>query len=250
MDELKTEVFSIDEPEPEEFPEDEPEPKSILPNATEDTEKSLDTVRNPVEELDPRGDLTLIAGENKVAFRVCSRSLARSSRNWEIMLYGPFAEGKAQQIRDQWEVVLPEDNPVGLRLVLRAIHLGPSATPPVLDEPTLFDALVICDKYVMVEFLKPFWRGWIKSLPSLHEWPHPISTSTTRQLWIAYTLGDRGLYWSGLKRCLSMLVYHPDSSRIAVDKHTRHNFTDDPCLTSLGILRKYNISFDAASITF
>jgi hypothetical protein len=62
-----------------------------------------------VEVFDPRGDLTLVAGADRVVFRVCSRSLARSSPVWDATLYGPFAEGKGQQQEEcGWEILLPD----------------------------------------------------------------------------------------------------------------------------------------------
>jgi hypothetical protein len=90
------------------------------------SETNSGSALSPVEAevLDPRGDLTLLVGqEGKVGFLVCSRALARSSPYWENMLYGPFEEGKDQQ-RDgtRWTVDLPEDNPDALRVCLRAVH--------------------------------------------------------------------------------------------------------------------------------
>ncbi|KAK3306040.1 uncharacterized protein B0T15DRAFT_216862 [Chaetomium strumarium] len=179
---------------------DEPKPKEIPAKDTEEPKKPPHTLPNTAEVFDHRGDLTLTVGRNKVAFRVCSRSLARLSGVWDAMLYGPLAEGKTQHTSEKWVVAHPDDEPEGLRILLLGIHGRLTAFPPFLTQLTVFALLVICDKYDMVEFLKPFWHRWVQDLPSCS---HP--KDLIQQLWMAYKLGDPESYRSKLESFLSLL---------------------------------------------
>ncbi|KAL2017484.1 hypothetical protein VTK56DRAFT_2080 [Thermocarpiscus australiensis] len=163
-----------------------------------------------VEELDPRGDLTLIAGEEKVAFRVCSRSLARSSRFWDTMLYGPFREGRGQQSKEKWEIELPEDNPEGLRIILLVVHSKYSAIPQVLPRSTLFHASVLCDKYDMI---------------------------LIRQLWIAHALGDSKSYMETLWKFMLCTRKYEFSTRIFPEGWREYDLYKDVHLQSLDVLK-------------
>ncbi|KAK0643934.1 hypothetical protein B0T16DRAFT_460026 [Cercophora newfieldiana] len=53
-------------------------------------------------------------------FLVCSNTLRRSSKAWNAMLFGKFAE--ARPVQGEWTVSLPEDNPAALLVVLDMIH--------------------------------------------------------------------------------------------------------------------------------
>jgi hypothetical protein len=156
-----------------------------------------------VEVLDPRGDLTLVAGQQKkVNFLVCSRALARSSSFFEGMLYGGFKEGKNQQSdATRWTVELPEDSPDALRVCLRAVHCKFDIIPPSLSEEAIFDLVILCDKCDMVGLLKPFWDQWVTALPPASGSP----MSFVRRLWIARTLGYVECYKMTLMKLMSLL---------------------------------------------
>jgi hypothetical protein len=191
----------------------------------------------PAEVLDPHGDLRLIVGKEEVVFRVCSRALARSSRVWNTMLYGSYGEGKGQQTGTDWAVPLPEDDPEGLRVVLLAIHGRFPDLPTLLDRPTLFRVVVICDKYDMVEFLRPFWAGWLGKLP----YPHLDPETVIHHLWIAHKLGDRDAYRCMLKRLLVGSVTgkeHHNKTKIFLRGFESFDLDADVHLQSLDIMRK------------
>lgn len=116
---------------------------------------------NGVDVFDPHGDLRLLVGEHGVAFQVCSRALARSSPVWENMLYGPFAEGKAQQDGGDWEILLPEDRPRGLRILCHVAHGKFDDLPQAIAHNELLYLTVLADKYDMTSLLKPFWSNWL-----------------------------------------------------------------------------------------
>ena len=116
-----------------------------------------------LEILDPRGDLTLLVGEDGAGFQVCSRTLARSSHFWAVLLYGQFSEGKAQQTGHGWQSSLPEDDPEALRVLLLAIHGKFQEMPKSLTLNELANLTVAADKYDMTCSLRPFWPGWLES---------------------------------------------------------------------------------------
>ncbi len=116
-----------------------------------------------IEILDPRGDLTLLVGKDEAGFRVCSRTLARSSEFFEVLLYGPFSEGKAQQAGDAWQTSLLEDDPEALRVLLLAIHGKFKEMPKSLSLGELVNLTVAVDKYDMSSSLRPFWLRWLES---------------------------------------------------------------------------------------
>jgi hypothetical protein len=156
-----------------------------------------DAISGPIESLDPRGDLLLVAGVTKVNFRVCSRTLSLSSPAWEEKIYGPltgsgpFSERKSQQGEYGWVLRVPEDDPEALRIVLKAVHYKLGDVPSILSRESLFHLTVLCDKYDMIGLLKPFWRGWLSGLPP----PQPLDSKTfVQQVWIAQKLGDLHSY--------------------------------------------------------
>ena len=186
----------------------------------------------PLEVLDARGDLTLVAGQEEVRFRVCSRSLARSSPAWERRLYD-----EDQQTADDWVISLPDDNPDGLRVLLLAVHCKFAAIPRVLPWATLFHTTVLCERYDMVELLKSFWSGWIKSvkLESMNPGPETL----VHQLRVSFSLGDRELYREVITKFLTCSVCLMKSTQISLADFRTYNLYKDANLQSLGILRKY-----------
>ncbi len=139
-----------------------------------------------VEVLDPRGDLTIIVGPEKVAFRVCSRAVARSSQYWEVMLYGPFSEGQAQQENGSWEVELPEDDPGTLKILLAAVHAQHQDIPVEVTRDELLCLAAAADKFDMIGLLKPFWSVWVEKVTLESE---PSVVEALEALNMCYTLG-------------------------------------------------------------
>jgi hypothetical protein len=179
------------------------------------------------ETFDRHGDLKLIAGKDnsKITFQVCSRTLARSSRVWDVMLYGPFRERLAQQPKsDEWTVSLPEDDPDALRVFLAVIHGSFDALPEKPPFNVIFPIAVLSDKYNTVASLKHFWKPWIysswRSAVEDELFRYPLrrrpAHQVVRYLWLFYTLG-----WG--KRFSSALctVMH----RTGLDGHGRPRVT-------------------------
>jgi hypothetical protein len=189
-----------------------------------------------VEVLDPRGDLSLLAGQPGVMFRVCSRSLARSSPVWDAMLFGPFSEGKEQQDDDDegWTVRLPDDNPDSLRILLNAVHSKFDAIPTTLPNESVFSLAVLCDKYDTVALLKPFWNDWVQKSNAAPSTP----TGFVHRLWIARTLGYERCYKATLKELIYLLRILNDKPRIFLESYYEEDLCDNIYLQALGVLGK------------
>ncbi|KAK7911814.1 hypothetical protein PG985_014295 [Apiospora marii] len=94
-----------------------------------------------------------------VTFRVCSRTMARSSPVWKKMLYGGYAESKPKD-RD-WIVEIPDDDVLAVEFFLNTIHTRFEKVPPFNETPELdhlYRIAVVADKYDMIRFLRP-WAG-------------------------------------------------------------------------------------------
>jgi hypothetical protein len=191
-----------------------------------------DSVPGAVEVLDSRGDLTLITGQHRVSFRVCSRSLARSSSHWEKLLFGPSAESKGQQSGDNWSITLPEDDSDALRIVLQAVHCNFEAIPMVLQQETLFNITVMCDKYDMVKLLKPFWNDWVTNLAHARRDP----SGFVHRLWIAQTLGYLEYYKTTLTELMATLRLAGDGSGIYLESYLDENLNDNTHFQRLKLL--------------
>lgn len=183
--------------------------------------------KTTTEVFDRHGDLKLIVWKNNsmITFQVCSRTLARSSHVWDIMLYGPFREGKAQQESDEWTVSLPEDDADGLRIILSIIH-GTFDAFPAREKShfdLIFSLVVLSDKYDMVASLKQFWDPWLcpprsaiqNEIRRLQLW-HAPAFRVVQYLWPCYTLGWGGKFSSAL--CILM-------HRTDLDSHGRPRIT-------------------------
>jgi hypothetical protein len=141
--------------------------------------------------IDKYGDLRLEVGVNccpePVSFLVCSKALARRSRVFRVMLYGPFAESKPAADAGEWVVRLPEDSPQAFRIVLNIIHANFDMVPVVLnaEKPDggswmakyracacLDDIALLTDKYDMVDVVRPWINSWFEEVTSYQ--PNPL----------------------------------------------------------------------------
>ena len=184
-----------------------------------------------IEALDPRGDLRLIVGVDRVAFQVCSRTLARSSPVWETLLYGPFVEGKAQQEDCDWEIPLPEDRPEEFRILLSAVHGKFDDFPYQIDHSELLRLAVLADKYDMTGSLKPLWANWVGETDGIGNW-------TTQETWEYLLICHKLGYGQGFREAFAHVVDHAeidedgDSHNLGFQDYDL--YTDDhPCLLDI-----------------
>ncbi|KXJ85603.1 hypothetical protein Micbo1qcDRAFT_169280 [Microdochium bolleyi] len=169
--------------------------------------------------VDPRGDLWLhTTGSAGILeppnvptkFRVCSRTMARSSRVFEKMLFGGFAESKTEN-GAEWVVQLPDDATITMQPLFELMHskfdslerpAGERSQSDLLDK--LHSLIVAADKYDCISLLKPFAAQWVKVLTVEHsnEW------RLYRLAWIFYQLGCSDSYIEAATR---LVVHYPSS---------------------------------------
>ncbi|KAK4151621.1 hypothetical protein C8A00DRAFT_16997, partial [Chaetomidium leptoderma] len=196
-------------------------------------------VSGPVESFDARGDLILVAGEPGVNFRVCSRSLARSSPAWDRKLYGLFSKPNVHEDAHAWVIRLPEDNALALRIILQAVHYKFNDMPTILSRDILFQVTVLCEKYDMMGLLKPFWSGWITHLPQLTLDPETL----VQQVWIAHKLGHLQSYEDILVEflCSAQKRAGTNDTRLFLEGHPEFDPYKDPHLQALGLLKSWEL---------
>lgn len=126
-----------------------------------------------------------------ITFRVCSRTLARSSPVWEKMLYGRFAESKPSG--SDWVVELPDDDAEAIELLLYIAHARLDSVPAFDHTPEvekLYQIAVFADKWDMIQFLRPWANTWAGSIGSKIKKGADRRT-LARYLWISWTLGAK-----------------------------------------------------------
>ncbi|KAI1139895.1 hypothetical protein F5Y05DRAFT_380403, partial [Hypoxylon sp. FL0543] len=159
-------------------------------------------VRPPKTYVDPDGDLCLHVGPLAAEFVVCSKTMARSSPFWKKMLYGDFAEGKKAQPQNgekEWIVKLPEDNVMAMKIVLSIIHGRfdqVAGYEDLIYTAHLYNLCVLTDKYDMTHVLRPWAKGWSRSVHSRSEKLGLCLREKFchERLWIAWDLGDRATF--------------------------------------------------------
>ncbi|KAI0112765.1 hypothetical protein F4776DRAFT_339550 [Hypoxylon sp. NC0597] len=159
-------------------------------------------VRPPKSYIDPDGDLCLQVGPLAAEFVVCSKTMARSSPFWKKMLYGDFAEGKKAQPKNdekEWIVKLPEDNVTAMTIVLSIIHGRfdqVAGYEDLIYTAHLYNLCVLTDKYDMTHVLRPWAKGWSRSVHSRSEKLGQCLREKFchERLWIAWDLGDQATF--------------------------------------------------------
>lgn len=149
-----------------------------------------DESKQSVIKIDPDGDLTLVVGENKTRFLVCSKTLSRSAPFWKTCLYGQFKEAKPPSGQD-WVVEFPEDNPSGLKCLLLLVH-GLGHKMPKINLQLAFEITVITNKYAMTQSLWAVARSWLDDLKPvrLDEGDDDTVVPQLQWLWVTKELGD------------------------------------------------------------
>ena len=134
--------------------------------------------------LDPWGDLKIIARDRQEQAKtliVSSNVMRLASPVWRVMFdpQGHFKEAK----ESSQEVRFPDDDADALSILLRIVHLGWRQVPRSVSFETLADLAVLCDKYDMIHFVRPW-------LPSWHTRPLAVVPGHEECIFIAWTFGD------------------------------------------------------------
>jgi hypothetical protein len=141
------------------------------PSSKYKMDSAITTTTCEPTEFDTRSDLTLLVGQHRQPFFVCSRALARASKVFSAMLFGHWKESNPGSY-SEWMVALPEDNAKHLKLALHWVHLNLSVIPDEISLEDLYGIMVICDKYDMAGLFKlwaPKWFPYEDMKPE--EWP-------------------------------------------------------------------------------
>ncbi|ETS76474.1 hypothetical protein PFICI_11861 [Pestalotiopsis fici W106-1] len=170
-------------------------------------------------DIDKRGDLILLVGKHKckikangdhqhteaMAFRVCSRSLARSSPVMEAMLFGNFREAT------QTTIELTEDDPKAMQMLLHRAHGSLKEIYADIDKERredcpegkfvddVYSLVVLANKYLMTQHFRPFMAQWCNLLMSWEAEEESRDTSIfyerlEKSMWIASEFGHLELY--------------------------------------------------------
>ncbi|KAI5461413.1 hypothetical protein BGZ63DRAFT_424302 [Mariannaea sp. PMI_226] len=144
--------------------------------------------------FDDDGDLLLRVGADLdvelFEFLVCSAALRRASPVWKTMLYGPFKEAKPAD--GDWVVSLPSDRPDSMSIILDIIHADFGNIPKTPAIEVLHGIMVICDKYDMIEVIRPWAADWLES--AMEQESAKDADTLAMVTYIAWQLGDKGLY--------------------------------------------------------
>jgi hypothetical protein len=116
--------------------------------------------------FDSKGDLTLIVGEEKKRFKVCSRALARHSPVFSKMLFGNWAESRTTGNNAKlWEVDLPDDDPDSATKALHMVHGDfQEACSFNLSVWDLFKLLIFTNYYDMTAVVRPWSTQWFNGI--------------------------------------------------------------------------------------
>jgi len=119
---------------------------------------------------------------------VCSKAMKRVSPVFKAMLSrGTFKEGIELLDTGTVEVPLLDDNVEAMIIALDIIHSRNRRVPRQVDFDTLFNLMILADKYQMVEAIEAYSTGWAASLRA--ELPRKYETGTESEQvvhkWIA-----------------------------------------------------------------
>lgn len=174
----------------------------------------IEPIRCPITPIDTRGDVTLIVSQEEEnspcrGFVVCSRTLARSSRYFATLLYGPFREAKGR-FSPKWMIRLLGDDPDAFKLLLDITHGKNKDLPNILDETAITKAIVLADKYLITDQLRTYAHHWIGPLKKARE---------LRIHEIVRSLGKEGAIYSDYHKQAIVIPdfrLHPDEIRSSV----------------------------------
>jgi len=173
--------------------------------------------------VDPDGDLSLVVGSDHQAipttFKVCSAAMRRASPVWKAMLFGGWAESKANNRTSDWVVSLPDDLPDQVLIILNIAHGKFDLVPDKFEKiHELYDLIVLADKYEAIQSLRLWVNSWIRHVGSVVS---PTSTRVHRgqesptilalldATYIAWKLGHEPYFTSGMIQiCLQLENSH------------------------------------------
>lgn len=155
--------------------------------AIKDDEKSDKGAPSTFIAYDNDGDLVLHVGSRPSKYRVCSKTLARSSPVFKKMLFGGFAESRPSGSAE-WIVELPDDRSKAMGTFLSIIHGTFHAIPSQMSLGALYSLLTLTEKYDATALVRPWAHSWTRNVS--------CETHEPKLLCIAWELGDAALFGS------------------------------------------------------
>jgi hypothetical protein len=114
------------------------------------------------------GDLRLKVGgkqypEEQLEFVVNSKALARASRRFKKLLHNKLQPStKSTTLTQNLTVKLPEDDPVGLEVLLNIIHGEYDLSTSTIPLSLLSRILAVSEKYNMSHLIRPWVNVWFQ----------------------------------------------------------------------------------------
>jgi hypothetical protein len=105
---------------------------------------------------------------------------------------------KAISITENWVVELPDDDPVGIKVLLHIIHSNYELVPPIVNLQYLYKILVVSDKYDMTHLIRPWANAWFKPFAKVE-----LGPSSYLLFRVAWGLGADDIFKQlAVKMCL------------------------------------------------
>jgi hypothetical protein len=156
--------------------------------------------------VDPRGDVKLRVGKEEskgglAIFQVCSRTLARSSKVLDTMLYGRFLESQSNALSngEEWTIDLPEHSPNAMRIYLNIIHAKFQEIPTVVSIDNLYELTMLTNYYDSSSLLSCWVDKWMSSIEEVAK---DADQLMPKLLWISWELGHKDIFVSTCNRIL------------------------------------------------
>lgn len=155
----------------------------------------------------PGANLRLIIGGNlnppaTLDAMVCSKVLSRVSlhfkdlRRRELHQFQGVSNLACGCIRGGSKIMLPNDDPVAMKVLLHIIHLQFEHVPTSVTIIKLYEILLLCHKYgISLRIIRSWGKAWLEPRISLAHSP-----GNEVLVWIAWQLGAEDLFLSVLFR--------------------------------------------------
>ncbi|KAI9147269.1 hypothetical protein HJFPF1_13308 [Paramyrothecium foliicola] len=156
--------------------------------------------------IDPHGDVRLKVGRgetegSQITFQVCSRALARSSKVFDTMLYGKFAESRVNSAESEgdWTVELPEQELEGMKIFLDIVHANLRGIPRIISVDELYGLTNLTNYFDATPMLAPWAGTWLSSVDEIAKDANQLMP---KLLWVAWELGCKSVFVTTCNRIL------------------------------------------------
>lgn len=152
--------------------------------------------------IDPRGEVTLLIGNEERRFRVSRCAMRLGSPVWKKMFSGHFAEAESDVVK------FPADDTEPMQVLLLIAHAQHQRLPDRLTLQQIASVAQVADKYEMAPKAKIFIENWIDKIdPGIrkHGWdfeysedPGKVMADGYAFIWIGWALRNSFIFYEGL----------------------------------------------------